>query len=135
MGYSIPINDAVEIANQIIEEGSVESPVVVGVESKPFLGVQMFEMTPEQGAQYGFNFENTVVVVEQVVFGSPADKAGLQSGDVIYTFDGVDITSAAQLKEIISSHAIGDTVKMTVVRDNQKITGDITIGNSASFQS
>ncbi len=134
MGYSIPINDAVEIANQIIEEGSVENPVVIGVESKPFLGVQMFEMTPEQGAQYGFNFDTNVVVVEKVVFGSPADKAGLQSGDVIYTFDGEDITSAAQLKEIISSHAIGDTVKMTVIRDNQKITGDITIGNSASFQ-
>ncbi len=135
MGYSIPINDAVEIANQIIEEGSVENPVIIGVESKPFLGVQMFEITPEQGKQYGYNFDTNIVVVQQVVLGSPADKTGIQTGDIIYSFNGVDINGVDQLKEEIAKLDIGDTVKITIVRDNQKITGDITIGNSALFQS
>ncbi len=134
MGYSIPINDAVVVVNKIIEEGSAEKPVIVGVESKPFIGVQMLEITKDQAAQYGYNFDKDIVVIQQVVFGSPADEAGLQSGDVIYSIDDVEVSTSAQFKEEILKHEIGDTAKLTIVRDNQKITGNIKIGDSAQFQ-
>ncbi len=134
MGYSIPINDVVVIVNQIIEEGSVEKPIILGVESKPFIGVQMVEISKDEAAQYGFNLNKDIVVIQKVVFGSPADQAGLQQGDVLYALEGVEIDSAAQFKEEVGKYEIGDTVKLTIVRSGQEITGNITIGDSALFQ-
>ncbi len=134
MGYSIPINDAVVVVNQIIEDGSIEKPVIVGVESKPFIGVQMVEISKDEAAQYGFNLNKDIVVIQNVVFGSPADQAGLQQGDVLYAIEGVEIDKAAQFKEEVGKYEIGDTVKLTIVRNGQEITGNITIGDSALFQ-
>ncbi len=133
MGYSIPINEAVVVVNEIIENGSTTNPVIVGVESKPFMGVQTISLTAEAAAEYGFKFNKDIVVVSSVIYGSPADDAGLKSGDVILEFNGVEVSNYEELIAEIYKFEIGDTAEITILRDMQKLTTEITLGNSALY--
>lgn len=135
MGYSIPINDALVVVNEIIKEGTVENPVVLGVESKPFLGVSLFEMTKETAEQQGLRIDDDAVVVASVVPNSPAYNCGIEVGDVIVSLDGEDIDSIDELHEVLYKHDIGDTVSIGLLRNlHDTIDTTITIGNSALFE-
>ena len=65
-----------------------------------------------------------------VVAGSPADRAGLQSGDIITKVDGVAIDSDNSLTALISAHKVGDTVTLTVLRGGKTITLKATLAQA-----
>jgi serine protease Do len=64
-------------------------------------------------------------IVSDIVEGSPADKSGLESGDVITNFEGKDITNGAELKNLVSSASPGSEITLTIMRDGK--TKDITV--------
>ena len=125
LGFAIPINQAMSIAQNLIEnEGSSVEQAKLGITA----------LTVENDAmaqQYGLN-DGAGVYVYQVENGSAADSAGLQVGDKINTIDGTEITSATQVSEIVSSHVPGDQITINVSRGG--ISGDIqvTLGSDAS---
>ena len=62
-----------------------------------------------------------MVMVDSVTAGSASDEAGIEAGDIILAVDGQDISVTADLMAIRRQHAIGDTIVLTVLRDDQTL--------------
>ncbi len=133
MGYSIPINDAIVVVNDIIENGTVESPVVVGQESKPFMGVMLYDLTKEEAAQRGVTLDDNVVIITSVIEGSPADLAKLEAGDIVASVNGVDVNNIDKLHEEVYKNEIGDTIDITITRNGKNYKTKVTLADSALF--
>ena len=116
LGYAIPSNTALRIANAIIEDGYVKD--------RPTLGVTVTQVT--EGMQ---GFEPGLYVTE-IQEDSPASKAGLQTYDRIIRFNGVDIESYTTLSAELNDLSVGDTVDITVIRNNEEVTLKITLGEA-----
>lgn len=102
LGYAIPIDQARSIARQIID-GRPSSTVHLGATG--FLGVQVVPDSGASGSVAGAQ-------VAEVVPGSAAERAGIQTGDVVTAVDGRAVASAAALHAAVSAHQPGDTVKV-----------------------
>ena len=123
IGFAIPINTALNVANDFIEYGYVKN--------RPMLGISV-EVVPELYAQfYGSQPGLKVVSVQD---GSAADLAGIMPGDRIIFFNGTEISTSAELDYEKDKYNIGDTVKITVLRENQEITLDLTLMENTSAQ-
>ncbi|WP_226567981.1 S1C family serine protease [Bacillus stratosphericus] len=128
LGFAIPSNDVKPIVDELLKNGKVE---------RPYLGVQMIdlEQVPEtyQKNTLGL-FDKQIgkgIYVKDVSKGSPAQKAGLKSGDIIIKFKGKDVANSSQLKEILYKETkIGDKTTMTVIREGKNKNLDITLGQS-----
>ncbi len=59
---------------------------------------------------------------------SPAEKAGLKAGDIVTAIDGNTVTADKDLSEAMLEHSPGDTVALTILRDGQTMTVDVTLG-------
>lgn len=94
-------------------EGQVFSMFFAG--DGAYLGVQTVEITKENAAKFGLR-EVRGVAIEKVMEGSPAEKAGLQSGDVIVRFNGEDVTSTRKLSRLLGEVAPDHQVTLTVLR-------------------
>ena len=127
LGFAIPINDAISVAQDLLENGYVSG--------RPYMGITYLAVTDAQtAAQLNVNAYGVYVV--DVVQGGPADKAGLQAGDRIVSIDGTEIAQKDDLGTLIQQHAAGDTLSVTVARDGQMQTVSLTLGekNAASAQ-
>jgi len=112
IGFAIPINMARDIAEQLIDTGSIQ---------RGYLGVLPQELTPEMAEAFGLD-EAKGVAIPEVTEGSAADEGGLQSGDVILEFDGVSIESESQFRNLVASRPPGERVKIVVWRDGRRKT-------------
>lgn len=119
LGFAIPINTAAEIAKNLIEGGATTS------ENKAVIGVQIVEVADAQMAMQ-YNVQYTGVYIQEVT-SKKAKKAGLKSGDMIYYFEHTRIETFDDLSAAISKHQPGDTVTITVVRDNQTMDIDVEL--------
>jgi serine protease Do len=109
IGFAVPSNLTKSVITQLAEHGKVE---------RAWLGVSIQPMTTELAA--GFRRSDaTGALVSSVVEGSPAEKAGVRSGDVIVEFDGRRITKAEDLPRIVADTPTGREVQMGVVRDGK----------------
>ena len=104
MGFSIPINTAMAIINDIIEGKQ---------EGNAYLGINGEAISREYAQIYGFP---TGVYVKEVKDGSPADSAGLHPGDIISRFGDKDIASNDDLQSALREKKAGDTVEIVVYR-------------------
>ena len=111
IGFAIPINMAKEIAPQLQEKGHV---------TRGWLGVGIQEVTPELAKSFDLK-EKKGALVSQVVSGSPAEKAGIEQGDIILEFDGKEVSNLQDLPRIVASTPVDKTVTLKVSR-NGKIT-------------
>ena len=103
LGFAIPINDAIKVAQELLENGYVTG--------RPYLGITYLAVTDAQTAsQLGVNAYGVYVV--EVVKGGPAEKAGLQAGDRIVSVDGTEIASKDDLGTLMQKHAAGDTLSI-----------------------
>ena len=106
LGFAIPINQAKRTAEQLIATGK---------SSHPILGISL-----------DMNFAGPGAVIpntrRSIIAAGPADKAGLQSGDVITYLDGEKIDNADELIVAIRSHAPGDKVEITFTRNGKSLT-------------
>ena len=126
LGFAIPINQARQIASQLVADGRVDHP---------YLGIQMLTLTPELKAELDTSQEfdapiqtDSGVVIAAIVQGSPAARSGLRKGDVIVKMNGLTITDANEVQQIVSDTALGDAIKLTLNRNGQTVTLDVRPG-------
>ncbi|WP_373547925.1 HhoA/HhoB/HtrA family serine endopeptidase [Chamaesiphon sp.] len=124
LGFAIPINTAMRIANQLIATGKVDHP---------FLGVQMVDLTPqlkqEINADPNANLKIDIdkgTLVARVVRNSPAAIAGMRSGDIIKSVNGKVVQNSNQVQQAVDTTKIGSSVPVTVRRNGQDISLNVT---------
>ena len=125
MGFAIPINTAVPIVQEIIQNGTYED-AYIGIR-----GTSVEDILSE-GYRLDANSE-TGVYIRQIYTQSPASQSGLREGDIITSIDGEEIKNMTQIKQFLAKHKPGDVVNVTVERDRQSQTFSVTLGKSDSF--
>lgn len=124
VGFAIPSNYAVEIAQKIINGEAI---------THAYLGGSFQTVTAQNASRAGLSVNQGAYVAE-VTSGSPADKAGIKQGDVITAIDGEEITSSDGVVLAVRSHNVGDTVSVTLVRGSQTQTVSVTLGSDEALQ-
>jgi serine protease Do len=118
IGFAIPINMAKEIAPQLQEKGHV---------TRGWLGVSIQEVTPQLAKSFGLK-EKKGALVAQVISNSPAEKAGIEQGDVILEFDGKEISDSKDLPRIVASTPVGKSVTIKLSRNGKVIDREAKLG-------
>lgn len=128
IGFAIPINDAISALDSVKKGGKIE---------RPYLGVryQMLDKSIAEENKLSTSEGALIVGSSQapaVVDGSPADKAGLKSGDIIIKINDTAISGDNDLSGVIKGYKIGDTVKVTYIRDGKTETATIKLEANSS---
>lgn len=118
IGFAIPINIGKELLPQLKSKGKV---------ARGWLGVVIQRVTPEIAKSFGLT-ESEGALVSDVTEQGPADKAGIQRGDVIVSFGAKPIKEMDQLPRQVGSTEIGKKVKVGIIRDGKKIEIDVIVG-------
>ena len=119
LGFAIPVNTAIQVATDLIQNGYVSG--------RPVMGVTVVTISDAQtAAQYGVSSYG--VYVAEVTENGPAAQAGVQKGDRIVSVDDTLIESNNDLTDLISSHAVGDTLNVQLSRDRQLMNVQVTLG-------
>lgn len=117
LSFAIPIEVAMDVVEQIKAKGSV---------SRGWLGVYIQEVTQEIAESFGLE-KPVGALVSQIIEGSPAQKYGLHSGDVIMSFNGKDIMDSSNLPPLVGRVRVGNTAKVKVLREGRFKTLDVVI--------
>lgn len=115
IGFSIPINSAVKIFNQLITDGKVTDYDTGFVTGKGSIGITNYDEVDKEKAEY-YGLPEGIMVI-QMKPGCSAQKAGLRRGDIIIAFNGNKVTTAEQLNKLKDKFNAGDEVTLTVYRD------------------
>ncbi len=115
LGFAIPIETAARIAKELFTKGRAEHP---------FIGIEMVDLSPsnktEINQQNNLNIkQNTGIAIKAVIEKSPAQKAGLRPGDVIFKINGKPVKTAAQVQKLVESSHVGDILQVEVERDGK----------------
>ena len=125
MGFAIPIETAINYAEQLISGKTVERPTL-GVYmldvSNAYMSREYYEIIRKANVTSG-------VIVTDFEENSPAKEAGLKVGDIIIKVDGNDIASNAYLRYYLYKHKVGDEMKLTIIRDGKEKELKITLTN------
>ncbi|HXX34709.1 MAG TPA: DegQ family serine endoprotease [Thermodesulfobacteriota bacterium] len=116
IGFAIPINMAKQILSDLIKQGKVV---------RPWLGISVQDLTPEMAEQFQVK-EKEGVLIAQVHQGTGAEKAGLLSGDIIKSVDDKAVKNGNELIKEIQKKKVGQTVKLSLVRDGKSMTVEVT---------
>lgn len=118
LGFAIPSNLVRDIANQLIATGSVQHP---------YIGIGYQQNDPQIASELDLNTTDGVVVT-QVDPSSPAAKTGLQEGDVVVALNGQKIDQDHVLTGLLLTHKPGETVNLTVLRNQKTLQVNVTLG-------
>lgn len=124
VGFAIPSNYAVKIANQII---AGETP------EHPYLGVSVATVNAYNARQNNLATDSGAYI-SNVVEGGPAQEAGLEQGDIVTAINGDEVTSADGLIIALRGYEVGDTVTLTVMRGSDEQEIEVELGSDASNQ-
>ncbi|MBI3563486.1 MAG: DegQ family serine endoprotease [Gammaproteobacteria bacterium] len=111
IGFAIPINMVREVSAQLSEHGQVR---------RGRLGAEAQDLTPELIQAFGLQNGTGGAVITQVTPDSPADKAGLKSGDIVVEINAKPIRDAGDLRNAVGLLRIGQKVELTIVRDGKR---------------
>jgi len=118
IGFAIPVNMAKEIVPQLKDKGHV---------TRGWLGVGIQKVTPELSKSFGLKDEKGALV-SQVAKGGPADKGGIETGDVIVEFNGKKVSDSNDLPRMVASIPVGKTVAVKVLRGGNVVDREVKIG-------
>jgi serine protease Do len=118
IGFAIPINMVKNIVSQLLEKGVVE---------RGYLGVMIANVEADVAKKMGLP-EASGALVSEVLNGTPAEKAGLEPGDVIVGYDGKPIEQSRDLPILVAETLVGTKVALDVYRGGKKIALNVTIG-------
>lgn len=119
IGFAIPVSTAKKIMEQIIQSGSV---------TRGWVGVAVQEITPELAESFKLgNIQG--VLISEVVRGSPANKAGVQAGDILTMVDHKQLlTDSSSMLETISSLSPGKVVAFKLLRNQREVVVQVQVG-------
>ena len=117
IGFAVPINMARRVMDQIIRYGEVK---------RGRIGVAIQDLTPEL-AQAMSTHQTEGAVIARVETGSPAEQAGLRTGDLVVAANGTTVHSGTQLRNMIGLARIGDQVTLTVDRRGSEVSVPVRI--------
>jgi serine protease Do len=117
IGFAIPINMAKTIIPQLKDKGKV---------TRGWLGVQTQAITPELAGSYGLDGEKGALVAD-IVKDTPAEKAGIKSGDIITEFDGKPVRDPNELSRTVAGTLPGKTVSVKLFRDGSEKTVEVSL--------
>ena len=120
ISFAIPINDLKPVLESFLEEGRIV---------RPYLGVSYSLITSDIA---NMRRMPEGAYISRVLVASPADKAGLERGDIIINFDGNDVSAQSSLAKSISMKKVGDKVKLIIDRDGEEITLEVTLEEAPS---
>src|SRR6202140_3418371 len=109
IGFAIPVNMVKGVMDQLIKYGQVKRGI---------LGVQLYNLTPEIAKEFGLT-ESSGALVAGVAQGSAADRAGVKTGDIITSINGVTMKDASELRNTIGMLRVGDKVEIGLLRDGK----------------
>jgi serine protease Do len=122
LGFAIPINTAAETAKDLIENGHVTGRAAIGI--------SVVDASDAQTAmQYGVRMTGVYI---QEVTSDNAKKSGLQAGDMLYYVGDTQIESSADLTSALQNYKPGDTVKITVIRNNKTVEVEVELSEANS---
>ncbi len=124
IGFAIPINTAQNIAEDLIAKGKADHP---------FLGIQMAEITPElkQQLKNQMNLDVSAdkgILIVDVVPNSPADNAGLKSGDIIKKIAGESVKTPDEVQQSVEKTEIGKQLALNLQRDDKRLDMNVKVG-------
>ena len=120
LGFALPSNIAVKVYNQLATKGKV---------TRGSIGIS-YVSRPDPETLAAFNLKpNDGVIVEEVIPGTPAEKAGVKVDDVITALDGKKTGSGDTLLDAIANSAVGSSVRLDILREGKKMTLPVTIGD------
>lgn len=123
VGFAIPINMAIEVAEELIENGSVQ---------RGWLGMEVQPLTPELADSFNITPSQSGVVVNRVDQGSPAEKAGIRHGDIIINYDGKETPDLKSIQSFIADSRVGKSVAITILRNGFERNIRVEIGKHTS---
>jgi serine protease Do len=118
IGFAIPINTVNQVIPQLKEKGRV---------TRGWLGIGIQEITPELARSFGIK-EKKGALVADVFKEGPADKAGIEQGDVVIEFDGKEIAESKDLPRIVATTPVGKAVSVKLWKNGKIITREVKIG-------
>ena len=117
IGFAIPTNLARDVMDSLVKDGKV---------TRGYLGIMIQDLTPALAKEFKME-DRQGALVGDVVPKGPADKGGIESGDVIVEYNGKAVKDSRHLKLAVASTAPGKTVSMKVMRDGSAKTLDVTV--------
>jgi len=121
LGFAIPSDTAVSVADQLIEKGKVTTP---------YLGVLTTDLSPEDAGRFDLPVASGALV-EKVIPGSAAGEAGVREGDMITALGDARVASYGDLLGALRDHKPGDTVTLTIFRDGEEKKLEATLGETS----
>ncbi len=121
MGFALSINEVKPIVEEIISKGHV---------SRPYMGVTInsqYQVDADTAERYEIPMG---IQIAEIVQGGPADRAGLQAGDIIYKVDDTLIQSYDDLSDIINDSKVGDKLRVLAERSGEKVVADVVLGEA-----
>lgn len=112
IGFAIPSNMAESVMKQLVKGGKV---------TRGWLGVTIQSITPDLAKEFGLK-NGKGAVVNDILKGSPAEKAGLKRGDVILEVDGKTVNDAESLRNIVAQREIGSHITIKIIREGKPIS-------------
>ena len=119
LGFALPSNTAIKVYNQLVQTGKV---------TRGSIGISYAEQDPALMRALGLK-PGDGVLVQDVISGGPAAKAGVHAGDVIMEIDGTKISSGTVLLNVVANAAVGKSVNVRVNRDGKEQTIPVVIGD------
>jgi len=121
VGFAIPIDMAANLADKLIKDGKV---------NWARLGAALQPLTPTLAKQLGYEPKTKGLLLNRVVEGSPADKAGLKTGDILTKFEGEPVFNVRGFRNLIATRDLGKTYGLTYLREGDEKTASVELARA-----
>ena len=122
IGFAIPINDALPIVEELIENKTI---------IRPFIGIGGIALD-ENLAKRNNLVEG--IYIQEITKSSPADIAGLKQGDIIVEANGIKVLSVSELNVIKNKLKVGEKISLKVYRNKEYVTISVTLASTSDFE-
>jgi serine protease Do len=118
IGFAVPVNMARNVMESLVAKGKVD---------RGYMGVSIQDINSSLAEQFGLLPDQHGALISDVMPDSPADKAGLKSGDIVLEFNGKAVPGSNRLQYEVASTAPGATVPVKILRDGKEQTIQLTV--------
>ena len=122
VGFAIPVETAMDIASQLMDDGTA---------SHPYLGVASQTVTAQIAQVYSLGVDAGAYVIT-VAEGSPAERAGIQVGDIITAIGGREVAGREDVLTAVRSHKVGDAVTVEIFRNGERVSVTATLADDSA---